>query len=120
YQGDTQRYFAESGGRGGRAAPNDAEGRQPVSAAAPLTDIAALLKQAEQRWPRGVASVAVIDPGTSRTVIELREHGGDSLLDRGASERLRFDGVTGVLLNSTPHPALNGASATYNVFTSLH
>ncbi|WP_312450994.1 PepSY domain-containing protein [Stutzerimonas nitrititolerans] len=79
-----------------------------------------MLEQAERRWPRGVASISVSDPGTSRAIIELRERGGDSLIDRGASERQRFDGVTGEPLASPPPPEISGISATYNVFSSLH
>lgn len=120
YQGDTQRFFAESGGRGGRGAPVGEERQATPLVPAPLTDVAPLLEQAERRWPRGVASISVSDPGTSRAVIELRERGGDSLIDRGANERQRFDGVTGEPLASPPPPEISGISATYNVFSSLH
>lgn len=72
------------------------------------------------RWPHGVDHITVTSPGTSQAVIELRERGADSLLDRGRSERLRFDGVSGALLESPPQPAVNAVTATYNVFSSLH
>ncbi|HSX69617.1 MAG TPA: PepSY-associated TM helix domain-containing protein, partial [Pseudomonas sp.] len=73
-----------------------------------------------RQWPQGVASVQVVAPGTRQAVIELRERGGDSLLERGNGERLRFDGVTGAPLSSPPAAEVNAASATYNVFTGLH
>ncbi|MDY7572209.1 PepSY-associated TM helix domain-containing protein [Pseudomonas sp. CCC4.1] len=120
YRGDTQKFFNESGGRGARTAPAMGAGDQPLGEQVPLTDVAPLLAQAEQRWPRGVSSISVTRPGTSDAVIELRERGGDSLIDRGNSERLRFDGVSGALLNSPPAPAISTPNAIYNVFSSLH
>lgn len=122
YQGNTQQYFAESGlrsggpGRGGR----EGEGKAPAPQAAPLVDIAPLLAQAEQRWTRGIGSIQISQPGTEKAVIELREHRGDSLIDRAATERLRFNGVTGEPLKSPPEAEINGSAATYNVLSSLH
>ncbi|MPT16548.1 MAG: PepSY domain-containing protein [Pseudomonas sp.] len=120
YQGDRQAFFSEAGGRGGggRGAPTDAP-RQPVKPAQ-MTDLAPLLAHAQQRWPQGIASLSISAPNTERAVVELRQRGGDSLLERGNGERLRFNGVTGAAMNApkaTPTPA---ASAVYNVFTSLH
>ncbi|MNJ46057.1 hypothetical protein D3C77_411770 [compost metagenome] len=121
YHGDTQAFFAESGGRGARGSATDAPpARRPASSDAPLTDFAPLLDQAERRWPTGVGSISVSNPGLSSAVIELRERGGDSLIDRGASERLRFNGATGALLPSPPGPAISTTNAIYNVFSSLH
>ncbi|PCC98126.1 PepSY-associated TM helix domain-containing protein [Halopseudomonas pelagia] len=118
YQGDTQKFFQESGGRGGgqRGEATPVQNALP----APLTDIAPLLAQAHARWPRGVADIRVSQPGRQGAVIELRENGGDSLVERGASERLRFDGVTGVALGDPLSPATPAVNAVYNVFTSLH
>lgn len=122
YQGDRQAYFNEAGGRGGgggaRGEPSERQQKPPQ--AAQMTDIGALLQQTAQRWPRGVASITVSAPNTQKAVVELRERGGDSLLERGNGERLRFNGVTGEPLRSPPQPAIDAASATYNVFTSLH
>lgn len=120
YRGDTQQFFAESGGRGGRGAPPGGGERRQPQEAAPLTDFAPLLAQAEQRWPRGIGSISVSHPGLANAVIELRERGGDSLIDRGNSERLRFNGVTGALIEAPPSPAISTTNAIYNVLTSLH
>ncbi|MCQ4289352.1 PepSY domain-containing protein [Pseudomonas stutzeri] len=121
YRGDAQAFFAESGGRGGggRNAGSEAAPGSDVQVA-PLTDLRPLLEIAEQHWPRGTGSVQVSQPGTADAVIELREHGGDSLIDRGSSERLRFNGVTGEQLNGPVSAPISGANATYNVLTSLH
>lgn len=121
YRADTQAFFNESGGRGARGAPAPAAGEPNTHMPhSPLTDLAPLLAHAEQRWPRGVASISVSRPGQPNAVIELRERGGDSLIDRGSSERLRFDGVNGALLSSPPTPAISTTNALYNVFSSLH
>lgn len=120
YQGDRQAFFNEAGGRGGGGRGASAERSLEPAQAAQMTDIAALLDQAQRNWPQGAASIQVTAPGTSQAIVEIRERGGDSLLDRGNGERLRFNAVTGELLPSPPAPATNAASATYNVFTSLH
>ena len=120
YRGDAQAFFAESGGRGGGRNAGSATAPGIDVQAAPLTDPRPLLALAEQRWPRGVGSVQVSQPGTANSVIELRERGGDSLIDRGSSERLRFNGVTGEQLNGPANNPISGANATYNVLTSLH
>ncbi|WP_047474036.1 PepSY-associated TM helix domain-containing protein, partial [Delftia sp. ZNC0008] len=59
-------------------------------------------------------------PGTSRAVVELREGGGMSLINRGQSETLRFDGVTGQLQASPEAPAISWVRATGNVITGVH
>ncbi len=121
YKGDTQAFFNESGGRGSRApTPDAARPPTPQHQDAPLTDLAPLLAQANQRWTRGVASISVTHPGKTNAVIELRERGGDSLIDRGNSERMRFDGVNGTLLNSPATPPISATNAVYNVFSSMH
>lgn len=120
YQGDRQAFFSEAGGRGGggRGAPADTP-RQPVKPAQ-MTDLAPLLAQAQQRWPQGIASLSISDPNTERAVVELRQRGGDSLLERGNGERLRFNGVTGAAMNAPKATTTPAASAVYNVFTGLH
>ncbi|KAB2325729.1 PepSY domain-containing protein [Betaproteobacteria bacterium SCN1] len=64
----------------------------------PLADIGPMLETARQHWPeRGIGTITVNAPGTARATIEMREQGGRSLANRGASERLVFDGTTGAL-----------------------
>lgn len=142
YRGDTQAYASErralgggnggGGGGGGGSSPNDrsstAAGRPGRAAAdtsagpVPLADVAPMLHAAHARWPeRGVGTVTVTAPGTPRATIELRERGGRSLTDRGASERMVFDGVTGALKQAAAPaapPAL--VTQTYNVLTAPH
>ncbi|QNN57183.1 PepSY domain-containing protein [Diaphorobacter ruginosibacter] len=124
YNGDTGAYFSEM--RGNRQAAGGGQGAGGRAQAepgqhAPLASIAPLLAQAQQQWPRhGVGSITVNAPGTARATIELREGGGSSLVNRGASSTLLFDGVSGA--SRQPHEALavSWPRATSNVFTSLH
>lgn len=127
YEGNMQQYFSEirgGGGGGQNTAGREGSGREgggrsePTPAA--LTDLQPILEQAGQRWERGIASINISQPGTDKAVIELRERGATSLIDRGASKRLRFNGVTGELLATPPAQEISGAMATYNVLNSLH
>jgi len=119
YQGDMQAYFSEAGNR--RGAPERGVQRPTgESLAAELTAIAPLLAQAQQQWPRGTASIQISNPNTERAQIELRERGGDSLIERGGSRQLRFNGVTGAALATPAAAAIPGSNAVYNVFSSLH
>lgn len=119
YQGDMQAYFSEAGNRRG-APERGAERSAGVPVAAELTAIAPLLAQAQQQWPRGAASIQVSNPNTQRAQIELREHGGDSLIERGRGQQMRFDGVTGMPLAMPATPPTSVTNAVYNVFSSLH
>ena len=127
YDGNTQAYFTEM--RGGRqAAPSgnagDRQGgrkSQETPNPASMAPIAPMLVQAQQLWPeRGVGSITVNAPGTSKATFELRERGGSSLINRGASKTLSFDGVSGELKSSPPAQDVSWVRATNNVFTSVH
>lgn len=120
YQGDRQAFFNEAGGRGGGSRGDLAQTPQPPNKPATMTNITPLLGQAQQRWTQGIASLSISAPNTERAVIELRQRGGDSLLERGNGERLRFNGVTGEPLQGPKTAQTPVASAIYNVFTSLH
>lgn len=119
YQGDMRAYFSEAGNRRGapeRQAPGGADQTTPAE----LVAIAPVLAQAEQLWPRGAANIRISQPGTDQAMIELRERGGDSLIERGGSGQLRFNGVTGALLDAPATAAIPATNAVYNIFSSLH
>ncbi len=127
YDGNTQAYFTEM--RGGRqTAPQgnvgDRQGgrkSQETPDPASMAPIAPMLVQAQQLWPeRGVGSFTVNAPGTSKATFELRERGGSSLINRGASKTMSFDGVSGELKSSPPAQDVSWVRATNNVFTSVH
>lgn len=129
YDGDRQTYNAErrdlgTANNGGAATAGQRKDvrSQPVQLApAPLTNMQPVLAEAERRWPeRGVGTIVVNQPGTSQATIELREQGGDSMVNRGVGERLVFNGVSGELQHA-PHIATPpAAKAVYNVLTSAH
>lgn len=119
YEGDTARFFAENRARGVSAVARPAT-KVPAASVVPLTPIAPLIAQAQQQWNGAVGGITVSEPGTTQSVIELRQHGGDSLIDRGQSKRLRFDGATGMQLPDAAPADTDTVKAIYNVFTSLH
>lgn len=127
YKGDTQAFASERRGGVAPASPAPRTGDAGRAASrddtgvVPLTALAPLLAQARTRWPEhGVGSIVVQQPDTARAIIELREGGGRSLLDRGASERMRFDGATGERLEGPAVAVPSGALAVYNVLTAPH
>lgn len=119
YEGDMQAYFSEAGNRRGAA---ERELQRPAGepSAAELTAIGPLLAQARQQWPRGAASIQISNPNTQRAQIELRERGGNSLIERGRGQQMRFDGVTGTTLEMPATPPTSVTNAVYNVFSNLH
>lgn len=129
YNGDRQTYNAERRGLGtaneegtATASQGDNERLRPAQLApAPLTNMQPLLAEAARRWPeRGVGTIIVNQPGTNQATVELREQGGDSMVNRGVGERLVFNGVSGEL-QQAPHLATPpAAKAVYNVLTSAH
>src|SRR5690606_33087187 len=117
YEGDMQAYFSEAGNRRGAA---ERELQRPAGepSAAELTAIGPLLAQARQQWPRGAASIQISNPNTQRAQIELRERGGNSLIERGRGQQMRFDGVTGTTLEMPATPPTSVTNAVYNVFSN--
>ena len=127
YQGDTQAFATERRGGAAPTAPtarsNDASrvATRGGTDAVPLVALAPLLAQARARWPEhGVGSIVVHQPDTAKATIELREQGGRSLLNRGAGDRMRFDGTTGERIEGPATAAPSGALAVYNALTAPH
>jgi len=124
YDGDMQKYFAESRGRtGGAGAERDASargGRSPIAESAALTAIGPLMEIAQARWPeRGVGSIVVQKPGTPAATIELREQGARAL-QRGTGERLLFDGITGAPRNPPEARVPSAAQAVSGAMMGIH
>jgi uncharacterized iron-regulated membrane protein len=124
YNGDTQKYFAESRGRpaGGGAGDRPARAERSAAAAqpAPLTAIGPLMEIAQARWPeRGVGSIVVQRPGTPDATIELREQGARALV-RGGGERLLFNGVTGAQQAPPEARAVSTAQAVSGAMMGIH
>lgn len=123
YNGDTQKYFAESRGRpagGAGDRPARADRSSAAAQPTPLTAIGPLMEIAQARWPeRGVGSIVVQRPGTPQATIELREQGARALV-RGGGERLLFDGVTGAAQTPPEARALSAAQAVSGTMTGIH
>ena len=126
YEGDTRAYFNEMRGNTRPAAdkPQRKRGAESNAAdAAPvtMTPIAPLMEQAQQRWPdRGVGTIVVNQPNTVGARIELRSQGGNSLINRGTSERMVFDGISGKMMDAPAAKPISTPTAIYNVLTSSH
>jgi len=86
-----------------------------------MAPIAPLVASAQKRWPeRGVGTIMVTQPNMPDARIELRSQGGNSLVNRGASERMVFDGVSGRLFAAPEAKPISTPAAIYNVLTSSH
>ncbi len=110
YPQDENAFFAEAFG-GMPEVETAAEGR-----AAPLP-IQRLLDSAREHWHgTEVAGFSVSHPGAANAVIDIRQRDGKRLsID---TPTLRYDMVTGALLDETP--ASGGATATRGVLYGLH
>ncbi|MDR0441398.1 MAG: PepSY domain-containing protein [Candidatus Accumulibacter sp.] len=119
YKGDWRAYVRDARGAGHEIAapPESTEDRRHAG----LTDLRPLYRQAEQRWPRqGVGSIVVNDPGGPQASVEIRQAGGERLSAQGGAERLRFDGVTGELLEVPAARPPTLVRSIWNVLTAVH
>lgn len=116
YPEDSAAYGRELRGMGNAAPAPRATGQ-----AAPLTAIAPLLAEGQRRWPEaGVGSISITHPGDAGAIIELRQARGDGLANRGATERLLFNGVSGELLDAPPVTEPSAVRAIQNVLSAVH
>ena len=123
YEGDTRGYFNELRGNSRPATeqPRHERGARVDAGPVAMTSIAPLMETAQRRWPeRGVGTIVVTQPNTAGARIELRSQGGNSLVNRGASERMVFDGVSGQRLDAPEARPISTPTAIYNVLTSPH
>lgn len=129
YQGDRQAYNAERRGGGAQTEQRAERGprgqrgagrgdAQPVDLAAA---IGPMLTQARQQWPgREVGAITVNRPGKPNATVELREHGSESMVSRGAARRLRFDAASGRQIETPPAAQPSTANAIFNVMVVAH
>lgn len=115
YDGDTRAMMQEMRNR------NMSPQIPPSGHHAPMTDLAPLLAQAAQQWPSyGIGSIAISNPGDANSVIEIRQALPERLDNRAMAERMRFDGVTGQLLESPPPVDPVSTTALWNALTAIH
>ena len=126
YQGDVK-AFKNAGGSKRIVAINSELSPKvlthlPIKADLPLNEKLLQMSQlAQLQWPNGVKRIQLSRKSTENWQIELSQLGGDSLLNRGNSERWAFNGHTGELLwAKMSDPNTHGARITYNVLSALH
>lgn len=108
-------------GRDAQASQAGRDGRRTATQPMDLAPITPMLQVAKAQWPQhGVGSIVVQNPNTPRATVELREAGGASLLNRGAGQRLVFDGVTGQPKEAPAVRQPSVASAVMNSMVSVH
>ncbi|WP_295996974.1 PepSY domain-containing protein [Rugamonas sp.] len=90
---------------------------KPAGVAAPLTAIAPLMLQAQQRWHGVPAGKVSIDNPNDRHAVVIIEQRGGAHMSR-TQPALVFDGVSGALLSSSGDDA--PAAATRNTMVGLH
>ncbi len=94
YKGDQQAFTAEVFPASGPREP------KPSGMAAPLTPIAPLVAQAQQRWGEGsLGRITVNNPGDAVATITLSRQGGQDM--SSAQPAMVFNGTSGQLLNET-------------------
>lgn len=121
YGPEAQRFATafRTGTLGERASgPPQSPAGKPNEAHAPIEP---MLAEAARVWPgRGAAMVTVNDPGTSSAIIDLRARRSSTLVAREASQRLRFDGVKGDVLERSSARTDGWVMALYNTMRSVH
>ncbi|GHT92784.1 iron-regulated membrane protein [Betaproteobacteria bacterium] len=117
YHGDTSAFMQEARGRMATSATPP-----PSGESAPLADLAPLVAVAETAWGgRPAGSLTITHPGDRRAVVEVRQARGMSLTGgRNSTQSLRFEGVSGRLLDAVPPPPPSIVQSISNVFMMLH
>jgi len=95
----------QGGAGGGNAAPQAAA--TPPLAKAPLAPVLPMLREANARWTvHGVGSFTVNNPNTEKATVVFTERYGNTLLAgrSGGARSMRFDGVTGEVVEATDTP----------------
>ncbi|MDR2678102.1 MAG: PepSY domain-containing protein [Zoogloeaceae bacterium] len=90
----------------------------PSGEAAPLIALAPLIAAAEAAWDgQPAGSLTITNPGDRHAIVEIRQGNSVSLAEgRNGWKTLRFDGTSGVMLES---PAAASASAVQSVSNTL-
>lgn len=118
YQGDSRAFFNERR----MAAPAISVPAHPAQAQVPPSDaLRAMWADTASLWKDSPVGQMVVTRKEGKSVsVELREVHGQSLTNRGTSRRVTYDATTGERLAITPMAEPSAATATYNVFASLH
>ncbi len=90
----------------------------PRGEPAPLVDIAPLVDQAQQRWHGRVGRVTVNNPGDAGATVTVTRDAADGVSYGRLSPYLRFDGVSGAMLEGQDE--LSPTVRTAGVIVGLH
>lgn len=90
----------------------------PRNESAPLTALAPLVEQIEQRWHGKIDLVMVNNPGDAGATVSIRRNGADGVSYGLTAPYVRFDGVTGAFLEGQDE--LNPTLRTAGVVVGLH
>lgn len=90
----------------------------PLNQPAPLTPLAPLLEQAQQHWQGRVGRVTVNNPNDAGATVTLVRDAADGVSFGRLAPFMRFDGVTGKLVESEDD--LSATVKTAGVVTGLH
>lgn len=123
YDGDAQQYRKEGGGRGGGHAIEQAI-LMPANVTAVdssmQVQLAALMHDAQQRWPNGVGSIRVTDP-SGQPSFTLTQRGANSIVTRGSSEAITYNSRNQKgTLRYIDQGSIGNSRAIYNVLTAWH
>jgi uncharacterized iron-regulated membrane protein len=120
YDGDRRAYMMEMRGMGAERAPGQMDARMDEGGSVALADLGRMYRQALRRWPGGVGSIAISDPGSAGARVEMRQAFGEQLSNRGIGDRLLFDGVSGQLLEAPAANPPTTVRSIWNVFIAVH
>ncbi|MCY6410799.1 PepSY-associated TM helix domain-containing protein [Acinetobacter sp. VNH17] len=108
----------ERGGRGERR--GDDQAKKPELSPAPMVDILALNHSVQQQWKDNpIAYIRVNKPNTVESHIEFNATRTTTLLDRESIPTLKFNGVTGQVIDEA-QPVNSIPKAIYTLVTWLH
>lgn len=85
----------------------------------PMLAFDQLIDNAQKALDRPISYIAIQQPNTTASRIEIREKGANSIVNRGQGARLIYNGQ-GELLERIEAQPNAVSTAIYNVFTSLH
>lgn len=112
---------ARNNERGGHGGERGGQPQQPLALAAPLGDVVAMLAVAEKQWPnKTITSVNITNPNRQNAEVEIRALETDSFLSRNQAPSMKFNGVTGAVLELPAAQPTSIPSAIYNITTLLH
>ncbi|MCH7336365.1 PepSY-associated TM helix domain-containing protein [Acinetobacter sp. NIPH 2699] len=115
-----QKEAAEGRGNRGGGRRGESEQSVPVLTAAPMVNLVTLSQQVQQGWgDNPIASIRVNKPNTVEADVQFNATRTTTLLDRESIPSLKFNAVTGQLIDEAK-PVNSTSKAIYTLVTWLH